>query len=74
MPHDITLKNVVIWVTCVIKDDEDPQLFLEEGLFLKYNGNNMWWKNYAKKILVSEEELNDINFESLKSALLYIKK
>ena len=30
-------------------------------------------KNYDRKILVSEKELNDINFERLKNALLYIK-
>ena len=31
-------------------------------------------KNYDRKILVSEKELNDINFERLKKALTYIKK
>ena len=34
MPDDITLKNVVILITCVIKDGENfyPQLFLEKAL------------------------------------------
>ena len=34
--NDITLKNVVIWITCVIKDDEKLylQIFLEETLYL----------------------------------------
>ena len=30
-------------------------------------------KNYDRKILVSEKELSDINFDRLKNALLYIK-
>ena len=36
-PDDITLKYVVILITCVMKDDSKfyPQLFLEEVLFLK---------------------------------------
>ena len=25
----------------------------------------MWWKHYVKKILVSEKELSDINFERM---------
>ena len=34
LPDDITLKNGVILITCVIKDDDKfhPQLFLEEAL------------------------------------------
>ena len=38
LPDDITLKNVVIFMTCVIKDNCKfyPQIFLEEVLFLKY--------------------------------------
>ena len=37
LPDDITFKNVVILMICVIKDDDKfyPQLFLEEALFLK---------------------------------------
>ena len=35
LPDDIILKNVVILMTCVINDDKDPQLFLEEALFFK---------------------------------------
>ena len=37
LPDDITLKNVVILMTCVVKDDDKfyPQLLLEEILFLK---------------------------------------
>ena len=33
LPHDITLKNVIL-MTCVIKDDSKfyPQIFLEEAL------------------------------------------
>ena len=38
LPEDVTLKNVVILITCVIKDDGEfySQLFLEEALILKY--------------------------------------
>ena len=34
LPDDITVKNGVILITCVIKDDDKfhPQLFLEEAL------------------------------------------
>ena len=37
LPNDITLKNVVLLIACVIKDDDKfhPQIFLEEALFLK---------------------------------------
>ena len=37
LPADITFKNVVILMICVIKDGDKfyPQLFLEEALFLK---------------------------------------
>ena len=36
LPDDITLKNVVILLTCVIKDGKFyPQILLEEALFLK---------------------------------------
>ena len=37
-PDGITLKNVVILMTCVIKDDGKfyKQVFLEECLFNKY--------------------------------------
>ena len=35
LSDDITLKNVVILMACVIKDDDDfyPQIFLEEALY-----------------------------------------
>ena len=38
-PNDITLKNAVILMTCVIKDDHKfyPQLFLEEALYDELN-------------------------------------
>ena len=41
LPDNITLKNVVILMTCVIKDCDKcyPQLFLEEALFLLYKCN-----------------------------------
>ena len=65
LPDDITLKNVVMLITCFIKDRDDffSQLFLE--------GNNMVITCDEKIILkrinvVSEKELNDINFERLK--------
>ena len=37
LPHYITLKNVVILITCVIKDDGKfyPRIFLEEALYNK---------------------------------------
>ena len=37
LPDDITLRNVVILITSVIKNDGRfyPELFLEEALFLK---------------------------------------
>ena len=37
LPDDITLKNAVILMTCVIKDDGKfyPQIFLEEALLVK---------------------------------------
>ena len=35
--------------------------------------NNRQWKNYVRKILVSEKELRDINFQRLKNTLVYIK-
>ena len=37
LPDDITLKSVVILLTCVIKDDGKfhSQIFLEEALFIK---------------------------------------
>ena len=37
LPDDISLKNVVILMTCVIKDDSKfyPQTFFEEALFVK---------------------------------------
>ena len=35
------------------------------------HGTDMWLKNYAKKILVSDKELNDVNSERLKMALIY---
>ena len=37
LPNDITLKNVVLLIACIIKDDDKfhPQIFLEEALFLK---------------------------------------
>ena len=37
LPDDITLRNVVILITFVIKNDGRfyPELFLEEALFLK---------------------------------------
>ena len=37
LPDDITLKNAVILMTSVIKDDGKfyPQIFLEEALFVK---------------------------------------
>ena len=34
------------------------------------HGSNNWWKNYTKKLLVSEKELSDINFEKLKKKVL----
>ena len=39
LSHDITLKNVGILITCVIKDGDKiyPQLFLEEGWYDKSN-------------------------------------
>ena len=30
--------------------------------FLNKHGNNMEWKNYVRKILVSEKELSDFPF------------
>ena len=41
LPDDITLKNVVILMACVIKDGDKfyPQLFLEEVLL-----SQNWWK------------------------------
>ena len=37
LPDDVTFKNVVILMTCVIKDDNKfyLQIFLEEALFVK---------------------------------------
>ena len=37
LPDDITLKNVVTLITCIIKDDGKlfPQIFLEEALYGK---------------------------------------
>ena len=37
LPDDITLKNVVILITCVIKDNGKSylQIFLEKALFVK---------------------------------------
>ena len=37
LPDDISLKNVVILMTCVIKDDSKfyPQIFFKEALFVK---------------------------------------
>ena len=37
LSDDITLKNVAILMTCVIKDDGKfyPEIFLEEALFVK---------------------------------------
>ena len=37
LPNDITFKNVVLLIACIIKDDDKfhPQIFLEEALFLK---------------------------------------
>ena len=37
LPNNITLKNVVTLITCVIKDDGKfyPQIFLEEALYDK---------------------------------------
>ena len=37
LPDDITVKNVVILITCIIKDDGkfNPQIFLVEALFVK---------------------------------------
>ena len=45
LPDDITLKNVVIFMTCVIKDNCKfyPQIFLEEVLFLKYVRKKQAW-------------------------------
>ena len=53
LPDDITLKNVMILTTCVIKDDGKfyPQLFLEEALFF-FNFDNMY---------LTVESLIDIN-------------
>ena len=41
LTDNITFKNVVILMTCVIKDGDKcyPQLFLEEALFLLYKCN-----------------------------------
>ena len=37
LPDYITLRNVVILMTCIIEDDDKfyPQIFLEEALFVK---------------------------------------
>ena len=37
LPNNITLKNVVVLMTCVVKDDGNlyPQVFLEKALFVK---------------------------------------
>ena len=35
LPDDITLKNVVIWITCDIQDNKFyPQILLEKALLL----------------------------------------
>ena len=38
LPDDITLKNVVTLIACVVKDDGKlyPQIFLEEALYDKW--------------------------------------
>ena len=37
LPDHVTLRNVVILMTCIIKNDGKfyPQIFLEEALFVK---------------------------------------
>ena len=37
LPNNITLKNVMMLMTCVLKDGKFyPQIFLEKALFAKY--------------------------------------
>ena len=74
LPDNITLKNVVILMTCAIKDGDKHFIhnyFRRSIASYIYN----WWKNYVKKILVSIKELNDINFKILKKdhMSIYIK-
>ena len=44
LPHDTTLKNVVVLITCVTKNGDKfyPQLFLEVLVASKFSG--IWWK------------------------------
>ena len=45
LPNYVTLKNIAIVITCVIKDDNKfyPQLLLEKELFVKWVWNPTRW-------------------------------
>ena len=50
LPDNITLKNVMIFMTCVIKDGAIIQnCFYKKNRFLNKHGNNMLRKDYVKK-------------------------
>ena len=50
LPDNITLKNAMIFMTCVIKDGAIIQnSFYKKNHFLNKHGNNMLGKNYVKK-------------------------
>ena len=69
---DITLKNVIL-IMCFIKDDKFiPKYFLKKPRMINKHGNNMWWKSYLRKIMVSENDWVII-FERFKKSLIYVK-
>lgn len=43
------------------------------NIYITRHVNNIWWKTYEKRRLISEKGLSDINCEKLEKALIYIK-
>ena len=54
LPDDITFKNVVILMTCVIKDGNTfyPQLHLDHALYDEYTLHKAYKKDISKELML----------------------
>ena len=72
LPDDITLKNIVILITFTVEDNRKFYPQQKKDCIMNKEDIYMQFKIIVKKILVSEKELSDINFERLEKVSIYI--
>ena len=72
LPDGITLKNIVILITFTVEDNRKFYPQQKKDCIMNKEDIYMQFKIIVKKILVSEKELSDINFERLEKVSIYI--